>query len=127
MIKRLRKKSTWTSVIALAVLLGLFAGLFFYTREQEQMSPEEAEASVYETGVVTQILTDNREKLHELAKVLLEKETITGIEFMAILAPNQLPSSFDAEAGEAKPEEAAQQDEQNVQDEGDVQVTGDEA
>ena len=41
-----------------------------------------------------QILTDNKAKLHELAKILLEKETITGIEFMAVLAPNQLPSSF---------------------------------
>lgn len=62
MIERLRKKSTWTSVIALAILLGLFAGLFFYTREQEEISIEEAEASVYETGVVTQILTDNSEQ-----------------------------------------------------------------
>lgn len=38
-----------------------------------------------------QILEDNKEKLHELAKVLLDKETLTGMEFMAILAPNQLP------------------------------------
>ncbi|MBR5287179.1 MAG: ATP-dependent zinc metalloprotease FtsH [Clostridia bacterium] len=74
-------------------------------------------AACYERA--TQILTDNREKLHELAKVLLEKETITGIEFMAILAPNQLPSSFEEE----KTEEAAQQE--NAGD--DVQVTGDEA
>ena len=39
-----------------------------------------------------QILSDNKEKLHELAKLLLERETITGIEFMAVLAPNQLPA-----------------------------------
>ena len=45
-----------------------------------------------------QILTDNKAKLHELAKILLEKETITGIEFMAVLAPNQLPSSFEQSA-----------------------------
>ena len=32
-----------------------------------------------------QILSDNIEKLHELAKFLLEKETITGEEFMEIL------------------------------------------
>ena len=32
-----------------------------------------------------QILRDNEAKLHELAKYLLEKETITGEEFMAIL------------------------------------------
>ena len=82
-------------------------------------------AACYERA--TQILTDNKEKLHELAKVLLEKETITGIEFMAILAPNQLPSSFDDETSEAQPEEAAQQDAQDNQDAGDVQVTGDEA
>ena len=32
-----------------------------------------------------QILTDNRQKLDELAAFLYEKETITGDEFMAIL------------------------------------------
>ncbi len=75
-------------------------------------------ASCYERA--TQILTDNKEKLHELAKVLLEKETITGIEFMAILAPNQLPSSFEEEkAEETQTQEAAE--------ENDVQVTGDNA
>ena len=31
------------------------------------------------------ILSDNREKLDELAQFLLEKETITGEEFMAVL------------------------------------------
>ena len=31
------------------------------------------------------ILKDNMDKLHELAQYLLEKETITGDEFMAIL------------------------------------------
>ena len=31
------------------------------------------------------ILKDNQEKLHELARYLLEKETITGEEFMEIL------------------------------------------
>ena len=50
-------------------------------------------ANCYEKAM--QILTDNKEKLHELAKILLEKETITGIEFMAVLAPNQLPSTFE--------------------------------
>ena len=49
-----------------------------------------------------QILTDNKEKLHELAKSLLEKETITGIEFMAVLAPNQLPSSFEQKDASAQ-------------------------
>lgn len=32
-----------------------------------------------------QILTDNKMKLHELAKFLYERETITGEEFMYIL------------------------------------------
>lgn len=32
-----------------------------------------------------QILTENRDKLDQLAKFLYEKETITGEEFMAIL------------------------------------------
>ncbi|WP_291573281.1 ATP-dependent zinc metalloprotease FtsH [Clostridium sp. UBA4548] len=32
------------------------------------------------------ILEENKEKLHELAKYLLEKETITGEEFMAVLS-----------------------------------------
>ena len=63
-------------------------------------------AQCYERAM--QILTDNKEKLHELAKILLEKETITGIEFMAVLAPNQLPSSFDQADGEAQ--DAAQDD-----------------
>ncbi|MBO5572249.1 MAG: ATP-dependent zinc metalloprotease FtsH [Ruminococcus sp.] len=36
-----------------------------------------------------QILTDNIEKLHELAHYLLDKETITGEEFMAILRPEK--------------------------------------
>ncbi len=83
-------------------------------------------AACYERA--TQILTDNKDKLHELAKVLLDKETITGIEFMAILAPNQLPSSFEdekpAEAGQEAP--AQETDEPAQSGEGDdVQVTGD--
>ena len=52
-----------------------------------------------------EILNDNKDKLHELAKVLLEKETITGIEFMAVLAPKQLPSAEEkAQAEEQKAE-----------------------
>jgi len=35
-----------------------------------------------------QLLSDNMGKLHELAKFLLERETITGEEFMAILSAN---------------------------------------
>jgi len=61
-------------------------------------------AECYERAL--QILTDNKDKLHELAKILLDKETITGIEFMAVLAPNQLPSAFDGEttAQDTEPE-----------------------
>ena len=51
--------SIWISAVALAVLLGLFAGLFFYTREQEGTDVIVDDASAYETAVVTQILTDN--------------------------------------------------------------------
>ena len=79
-------------------------------------------AGCYERAL--QILTDNKEKLHELAKILLEKETITGIEFMAALAPRQLSSSFGDEVRDAEPEEAAQE---SAQDDGDVTVQGDEA
>jgi cell division protease FtsH len=50
-----------------------------------------------------QILDDNKEKLHELAKVLLDKETLTGMEFMAILAPNQLPPAEGDENAEPLP------------------------
>ena len=90
-------------------------------------------ASCYERAM--QILTDNKEKLHELAKILLEKETITGIEFMAVLAPNQLPSSFEdeekAEDGEEKPElnDEAEADAQNEAeaDSDDVTVSGEDA
>ena len=74
-------------------------------------------ASCYDRAL--QILTDNIEKLHEAAKVLLEKETITGIEFMAILAPNQLPSAEEDEAqpaNEEKPEEPAPGGEWTVTD-----------
>ena len=62
-------------------------------------------AECYQKAI--QILTDNKEKLHELAKVLLEKETITGMEFMAILAPNQLPSSFENQEEKKEQEQPA--------------------
>ena len=77
-----------------------------------------------------EILNDNKDKLHELAKVLLEKETITGIEFMAVLAPKQLPSAEEkaqAEEQEAEPNEPApveQTPETNADpDDPDVDVT----
>ena len=65
-------------------------------------------AGCYERAM--RILTDNKEKLHEAAKVLLEKETITGIEFMAILAPNQLPSSTDTVVTDAQDDAPAADD-----------------
>ena len=77
-----------------------------------------------------EILNDNKDKLHELAKVLLEKETITGIEFMAVLAPKQLPSAEEkaqAEEQEAESNESApveQTPETNADpDDPDVDVT----
>jgi cell division protease FtsH len=39
-----------------------------------------------------QILTENIDKLHELAQFLLEKETITGEEFMEILNKQPIPA-----------------------------------
>ena len=38
------------------------------------------------------ILKNNMEHLHKLARYLLEKETITGEEFMALLQEKALPS-----------------------------------
>lgn len=61
MEQTLKKRSTWVSIIAMVALLGLFAGLFFYTREQEEVVYEENDASAYETAIVTQILADNSE------------------------------------------------------------------
>jgi len=87
-------------------------------------------AGCYERAM--QILTDNKEKLHELAKILLEKETITGIEFMAVLAPNQLPSTFEDEVkdeteGETAEVETAEEIVQPANDQGeDVTVSSDE-
>ena len=95
-------------------------------------------ASCYERAM--QILTDNKEKLHELAKILLEKETITGIEFMAVLAPNQLPSSFEDEvkdeaqtgenADDVQPENeaaASEDGEAAVSEESDVTIEDEQA
>ena len=73
-------------------------------------------AQCYERAM--QILTDNKEKLHELAKILLEKETITGIEFMAVLAPNQLPSTFEQEDGGAQPDTEDGEAQPDAQDDG---------
>ena len=91
-------------------------------------------ASCYERAM--QILSDNKDKLHELAKILLEKETITGIEFMAALAPKQLSSAFESDetVKDADDEdqvdaqaEASQEEAADAQDDGDVIVSGDEA
>ncbi len=84
-------------------------------------------AGCYERAM--QILSDNKEKLHELAKILLEKETITGIEFMAALAPRQLSSSFEEEeqaAGAAQADAPVQGEAPVQEDAGDVTVKGDE-
>lgn len=53
------KNSVFVTVLALVALLGIFAGLFLYTREQEEIDPVADEASAYETAIVTQILSDN--------------------------------------------------------------------
>ncbi len=56
-------------------------------------------------GQARQILEDNKQKLHELAKYLLEKETITGEEFTVIL--NRLPQLPQTGEDEEKPEETS--------------------
>ncbi len=45
----------------------------------------------------TVILEENIDKLHELAEYLLEKETITGEQFMAILEPDGKPEEKETE------------------------------
>lgn len=45
----------------------------------------------------TRILENNKEKLHELAKYLFDKETITGEEFMRVLSEKQDPNSIPAD------------------------------
>ena len=59
MTQKSNSKSLWISVVALLALLGLFAGLFSYTWEQETTDPVADAASSYETAVVTQVLSDN--------------------------------------------------------------------
>ena len=63
------------------------------TASQIDREVREILAACYSRAIT--ILRDNLDKLHEAAKVLLEKETITGAEFMAILAPHQLPAPID--------------------------------
>ena len=53
-----------------------------------------------------EILRDNKPKLHELAKYLLEQETITGTEFMAILNRVEALPEADAETAEKDGENA---------------------
>ncbi len=58
------------------------------------------------------ILKDNRQKLDELAAFLLEKETITGEEFMAILnRPISLPEATAIPLGDGNADEQAQEKE----------------
>ena len=80
------------------------------TAARIDMEIKQTIGSCYERAM--QILTDNKDKLHELAKILLERETITGIEFMAVLAPNQLPQATPTDASEqAAPAPAPAEDE----------------
>ncbi|MDD4808404.1 MAG: cell division protein FtsH, partial [Oscillospiraceae bacterium] len=46
-----------------------------------------------------QILKDNTPKLHEISKYLLEKETITGDEFMRILRGEEKPELENEDGG----------------------------
>lgn len=53
---------------------------------------------------VTQILTDHKDKLHEVAKILLEKEKLSGEEFTAIMKGEYDPAKFE-EKKEPEPKE----------------------
>ena len=55
-----------------------------------------------------QILKENEEKLHELAAYLLEKETITGEEFMEILKKKN-PETSEPDAAEKVEQDSAEQ------------------
>ena len=55
-----------------------------------------------------QILKENEEKLHELAAYLLEKETITGEEFMEILKQKN-PETSEPDAAEKVEQDSAEQ------------------
>ncbi len=57
-------------------------------------------------GEAIRILKENRAKMDELAEYLLEKETITGDEFMAILEPKK---AEERQAGEVLPQEQVAQ------------------
>ena len=64
-----------------------------------------------------QILKENEEKLHELAAYLLEKETITGEEFMEILKRETLETAG-ADAAEINHAKAAGMDSAETQEDG---------
>lgn len=64
-----------------------------------------------------QILRENEEKLHELAAYLLEKETITGEEFMEILKRENLENAG-ADAAETNHVKAAGMDSTETQEDG---------
>ena len=65
--------------------LGGDASLACSAETQTQVDREVAALIKRQHAKATQILTENREKLDELARFLYEKETITGEEFMNIL------------------------------------------
>ena len=84
------------------------------TASQIDREVREILAACYSRAIT--ILRDNLDKLHEAAKVLLEKETITGAEFMAILAPHQLPAPIDgAEQAHEQTQPAGNPNEPDVQ------------
>ncbi|MBQ4089737.1 MAG: ATP-dependent zinc metalloprotease FtsH [Clostridia bacterium] len=66
--------------------LGGDASLTCSVQTQSEIDRLVVELIKKQHAAATKILTENREKLDELAKYLYEKETITGEEFMQILA-----------------------------------------
>ena len=62
----------------------------------------------------TSILKDNEEKLHELAAYLLERETITGEQFMAIL--DKKPDVEDTAEPLPQPKVSLSKDDDNTEE-----------
>jgi cell division protease FtsH len=65
--------------------LGGDTSLMCSSKSSEEVDSEVVRIIADARKKATDILTQNEEKLHELSEYLLEKETITGEEFMAIL------------------------------------------
>lgn len=58
-LRTISARRVLSSVLALVVLFGIFAAMYFYAREESDDSVEVQDYAEYEKGVVTEVLTDN--------------------------------------------------------------------